>query len=172
MHLVQMIGQVREAVAHARSRNQSVGLVPTMGALHEGHLSLVRAARADTDFVVVSIFVNPTQFGPNEDRERYPRSVERDTALCRAEGVDLVFNPIVLAMYRPDSCTFVEVSGLQRKLCGASRPHHFRGVATVVAKLLNIICPDRVYFGQKDAQQARIISKMVEDLDIPVEVVV
>lgn len=148
----------------------SVGLVPTMGALHAGHVSLIRAARAETGFVVVSIFVNPLQFGPTEDLDRYPRSLERDLAICHEEGVDAIFAPEVAEMYPPDFRTHVEVRDLQDVLCGASRPGHFRGVATVVLKLLNIIQPDIAYFGQKDAQQARIIQQMVSDLAVPVEV--
>jgi len=141
-----------------------------MGALHEGHASLCRAARAETGFVVVSIFVNPTQFGPSEDFSRYPRTWDADLELCGREGVDLVFAPEAAAIYPPGFSTHVEVAGLQDGLCGASRPGHFRGVATVVLKLFNIVPADIAYFGQKDAQQARIIEQMVRDLDIPVEV--
>ncbi len=164
------IAPLRDAVAEARRRGRTIGLVPTMGALHKGHLSLIEAARAETGFVVVSIFVNPTQFGPNEDLNRYPRPLERDLELCAAAGVDLVFHPRPEAMYPPDYFTFVEVTGLQDVLCGASRPGHFRGVATVVLKLFNLVQPDRAYFGQKDAQQVRIIQQMVRDLNVPVEV--
>ena len=172
MEWVSTVQQVRKAVGEARARGRSVGLVPTMGALHEGHLSLVRAARAETDYVVVSIFVNPTQFGPGEDLGRYPRRLDEDGRLCREQGVDLIFHPRTEDMYGPDHRTFVEVAALGDKLCGAARPGHFRGVTTVVIKLLNIVAPDRAYFGQKDAQQARILTKMVEDLDLPVAVVV
>src|SRR6516165_6920371 len=147
-----------------------VGMVPTMGALHEGHLALVRRARAECDAVAVSIFVNPTQFGPNEDLNRYPRPLQRDLELCEKNGVDLVFHPQPAVMYPPDYHTFVEVTGLQDVLCGASRPGHFRGVATVVLKLFNLVQPDRAYFGQKDAQQVRVIQRMVTDLNVPVEV--
>jgi pantoate--beta-alanine ligase len=136
------IAAARHAVVAARRTGRSVGLVPTMGALHEGHASLIRAARAETDFVVVSIFVNPTQFGPNEDLARYPRSLERDLSVCRRDGADLVFVPVAAAMYPPGFRTWVEVQGLQDVLCGASRPGHFRGVATVVLKLFNIVQPD------------------------------
>jgi pantoate--beta-alanine ligase len=169
MSLVQVntIEAMRQAVASARRDGRLVGLVPTMGALHAGHLSLIRAARAETNFVVVSIFVNPTQFGPHEDFTRYPRPLEKDLDLCRAEGVDVVFIPEVAEMYPPDAVTFVEVTKLQDGLCGASRPGHFRGVATVVLKLFNIVEPDFAYFGQKDAQQARIIEQMVRDLNVP-----
>jgi pantoate--beta-alanine ligase len=141
-----------------------------MGALHAGHLSLVETARAENGFVVVSIFVNPTQFGPNEDFNRYPRPLERDLALCRQAGVDLVFHPSVAETYPPGFRTYVEVTGMQDVLCGASRPGHFRGVATVVLKLFNSAQADRAYFGQKDAQQVRIIRQMVRDLNVPVQV--
>jgi pantoate--beta-alanine ligase len=164
------VEEVRRAVADARRRGLRVGLVPTMGALHEGHASLIRAARAETGFVVVSIFVNPTQFGPNEDFHRYPRPLEQDLAVCGRERVDLAFGPEVAMLYPPGFRTYVEVHGFQDVLCGASRAGHFRGVATVVLKLFNLVQPDVAYFGQKDAQQARIIRQMVRDLDVPVEV--
>jgi pantoate--beta-alanine ligase len=164
------IAPLRQAVAEARCKGRSIGLVPTMGALHAGHLSLIEAARAQTEFVVVSIFVNPTQFGPHEDLNRYPRPLERDLELCGKAGVDLVFHPQPEVLYPPGYRTFVEVTGLQNVLCGASRPGHFRGVATVVLKLFNLVQPDCAYFGQKDAQQARIIQQMVRDLNVPVEV--
>lgn len=143
-----------------------------MGALHEGHISLVRAARARCDAVAVSIFVNPTQFGPNEDFSKYPRSFERDRELLAAEGVELLFAPSVEEMYPKGAVTFVTVEGLSEKLCGRSRPGHFRGVTTVVAKLFNIVGPDVAFFGQKDAAQAVILRKMVRDLDLEVEVAV
>src|SRR5262249_38477958 len=133
---------VRQGVQHARGRRLTVGLVPTMGALHAGHVSLIRAARAETDFVVVSVFVNPTQFGPDEDLARYPRPLEQDLRVCAAEGADLVFVPEAPALYPPGFRTYVEVHGLQDVLCGASRPGHFRGVATVVLKLFNLVQPD------------------------------
>jgi pantoate--beta-alanine ligase len=163
-------GELRPAVAAARGKGLVVGLVPTMGALHEGHASLIRAARAETGFVVVSVFVNPTQFGPNEDLSRYPRPWENDLETCRQERVDLVFRPEPATIYPPGYRTFVEVTGLQDVLCGASRPGHFRGVATVVLKLFNLVQPHVAYFGQKDAQQVRIIQQMVRDLDVPVAV--
>ncbi len=166
---VSAIEAVREAVAQARRSGLSIGLVPTMGALHAGHASLIRAARAETSFVVVSIFVNPTQFGAGEDFSRYPRSTQQDLELCGCEGVDLVFAPEADTMYPPGFRTFVEVRELQDVLCGPSRPGHFRGVVTVVLKLFNIVQPDIAYFGQKDAQQARIIQQMVRDLDLPVQ---
>jgi pantoate--beta-alanine ligase len=164
------VEEVRRAVADARRRGLTVGLVPTMGALHAGHVSLIRAARAETGFVVVSIFVNPTQFGPNEDFSRYPRPLEQDLEVCGRKGTDLAFVPEVATLYPPGFRTYVEVHGFQDVLCGASRPGHFRGVATVVLKLFHIVQPDVAYFGQKDAQQARIIRKMVRDLDVPIEV--
>jgi pantoate--beta-alanine ligase len=139
-----------------------------MGALHAGHASLIQAARADTDFVVVSIFVNPSQFGPNEDLTRYPRPFEPDVQLCANEGVDLIFQPTLEVMYPASFQTWVEVADMQKVLCGASRPGHFRGVATIVLKLFNIVQPDVAYFGQKDAQQARLLQQMVHDLDLPV----
>lgn len=168
--IVTEIAPLRRALAEARRCGRTIGLVPTMGALHAGHLSLIEAARAETGYVVVSIFVNPTQFGPNEDLNRYPRPLERDLQLCSQSGVDLVFHPRPEVMYPPDYRTFVEVTGLQEGLCGAARPGHFRGVATVVLKLFNLVQPDRAYFGQKDAQQARILQQMARDLNVPVEI--
>lgn len=162
------IAEVRAAVAAARAGGATIGLVPTMGALHEGHASLLRAARAETGYVVATIFVNPAQFGPHEDLERYPRPLERDLAVCAEHGVRLAFVPAVAEIYPPNFRTYVEVHGLQDVLEGAARPGHFRGVATVVLKLFNIVQPDVAYFGQKDAQQARIITQMVEDLSVPV----
>lgn len=150
----------------------SVGLVPTMGYLHEGHLSLVRRARADCDHVIVSIFVNPTQFGPAEDLSRYPRDLERDLNLLQPLGADLVWMPTAEMMYQDGYQTWVEVEGMTRPLEGAMRPGHFRGVTTVVAKLFNAVQPHRAYFGQKDAQQAAVIRQMARDLNFPVEVVV
>ena len=164
------IDETRRLVAAARRRGLTIGLVPTMGALHEGHASLLRAARQECGYVVASIFVNPIQFGPNEDFNRYPRPFEKDLACCSAEGVDLVFTPEAATIYPADFHTFVEVRELQDTLCGASRPGHFRGVATVVLKLFNIVAPDIAYFGQKDAQQVRIIQQMVRDLDLWVQV--
>jgi pantoate--beta-alanine ligase len=163
---------LRTAVAAARRDGKTVGLVPTMGALHAGHLSLIDAARAADGFVVVSIFVNPTQFGPTEDFARYPRPLEKDLELCGRAGVDLVFAPPAEVMYPPGFRTLVRVNDLSDVLEGASRPGHFQGVATVVLKLFNLVQPDRAYFGQKDAQQVRIIQQMTRDLDVPVEVVV
>jgi len=166
------VADLRAWSRESRKSEKSVGLVPTMGALHEGHLSLVRAAKAGCDVVAVSIFVNPTQFGPNEDFSKYPRTWDADCALLEAEGVDVVFAPAPEEMYRPGAATFVEVAGLSERLDGASRPGHFRGVATVVAKLFIAAEPDRVYFGQKDAAQVAVLRRMVADLDLPVELVV
>ena len=171
MKLVRTVAEARAALSEARRRGESIGFVPTMGYLHEGHLALIRRARAENGFVAVSIFVNPTQFGPNEDFARYPRDLPRDLDLCRGAGVDLVFAPEAAEMYPPGFQTYVEVEDLSRGLCGASRPGHFRGVATVVTKLFNIIGPDRAYFGEKDAQQLRVIKRMVLDLNLPVAIV-
>jgi pantoate--beta-alanine ligase len=169
--VVATVADLRQALGEARRRRLTVGLVPTMGALHEGHRSLLAAARARNDFVVATIFVNPTQFGPNEDLARYPRPFEEDVRVCSEAGVDLIFRPEPEEMYPPGFRTWIEVTDLQDVLEGASRPGHFRGVATVVLKLLNLVGPDRAYFGQKDAQQARVIARMVSDLNVPVEVV-
>jgi pantoate--beta-alanine ligase len=162
---------MRSAGRAARTEGKRVGFVPTMGALHEGHLSLVRAARARCDLVVVSIFVNPAQFGPTEDLAKYPRTFERDCELLSRENVDLVFAPSVEEMYPPGALTWVTVEELSDKLDGRSRPGHFRGVTTVVSKLFHIIEPDVAFFGQKDAAQVAIIRRMVRDLNIPVEIV-
>ena len=172
MLIVRTIVETRAALAMLRADGRSIGLVPTMGALHEGHLSLVRAARRVCDVVVVSIFVNPTQFGPKEDLAKYPRTFEADCALLEAENVDLLFAPITSEMYPPDATTFVEVGELSNRLDGASRPGHFRGVATVVAKLFHIVAPDSAYFGQKDAAQVAVLRRMVRDLDFDLDVVV
>jgi pantoate--beta-alanine ligase len=161
------IEECRALLAVARRSGKRVGFAPTMGALHAGHASLIRAARAETDFVVVSIFVNPTQFGPEEDLARYPRTFDADCEICAAVGTDLIFAPSAEEMYPKESRTSVEVAGLQDVLCGASRLGHFRGVAMVVCKLFNIVQPDVAYFGQKDAQQALIIQRMVADLNLP-----
>jgi len=161
---------MRDRSREQRARGAHLGLVPTMGALHEGHLSLVRAARAKSDVVAASIFVNPTQFGPNEDFAKYPRSFDRDCELLEREGVQFVFAPSVKEMYPQENLTWIEVQGLSQRLCGKSRPGHFRGVATVVAKLFNIVKPDIAFFGQKDAAQVAIIRRMVRDLNLPVMV--
>ena len=163
---------LRGELAAARGAGRTVGLVPTMGYLHEGHASLARRARAENDLVVLSIFVNPTQFAPGEDLDRYPRDLPHDLAVAESTGVDLVFSPTVEEMYEPGHATWVEVERLGDHLCGASRPGHFRGVATVVTKLLAVCRPDRAYFGQKDAQQAFIIRRMAADLDLGADIVV
>ncbi len=172
MKLADRIAEVRAATQQARGQGRKIALVPTMGAIHEGHLSLVRRARELSDFIATSIFVNPLQFGPHEDFERYPRDLARDCQLLEREGVELVFAPSVEELYPRGFTTYVEVKGLSDKLEGRSRPGHFRGVTTVVLKLLNIFSPDLAFFGQKDAQQAIIIKCMARDLDLPVEIVV
>ena len=164
------LGELRREVSRLRAGKGSVGLVPTMGFLHEGHLSLVRTSRKENVATVVSIFVNPTQFGPNEDFEAYPRDLERDLGLLEAEGVDLAFCPSPEHLYAPDHSTFVNESKVSQDLCGASRPGHFRGVCTIVLKLFNLVTPDRAYFGEKDFQQLLVIRRMIRDLDVPVEV--
>ena len=170
MKVLRTIDEARMSSRAARARGSRLGLVPTMGALHEGHLSLIRAAKAKSDVVAASIFVNPTQFGPNEDFTRYPRDLDRDLALLEREGVDVVFVPSVEEMYPQQSVTWVTVEGLSERLCGKSRPGHFRGVATIVAKLFNIVEPDLAFFGQKDAAQVAIIRRMVRDLNMPVQI--
>jgi len=170
MKLVQTIAEMRTQSQAGRSHGSRLGLVPTMGALHEGHLSLVRAARQRSDTAAVSIFVNPTQFGPSEDFAKYPRDLERDCALLEGEGVDIVFAPSVHEMYTSQNTTWVVVEGISDRLCGQSRPGHFRGVTTVVAKLFNAVRPDVVFFGQKDAAQVAVIKRMVRDLNLPVEI--
>ncbi len=169
MQVLETIAEMRAACARARVGAYRLGLVPTMGALHEGHLSLVRKAKEECGLVAATIFVNPLQFGPGEDFDRYPRQRERDLALLEAAGVELVFTPGIAEMYPTGAVTTVEVGGLSERLDGASRPGHFRGVATVVAKLLNIVRPDRAYFGQKDAVQVAVLRRMVLDLNIEVE---
>jgi pantoate--beta-alanine ligase len=166
------VDDMRSASRAARRAGERLGLVPTMGALHEGHVSLVRAAKASCQMVVASIFVNPTQFGPNEDLARYPRPFERDRTLLENEGVDLLFAPAVEEMYPTGALTWVTVEELSGKLDGRSRPGHFRGVTTIVAKLFHAVEPDAAFFGQKDAAQVAIIRRMVRDLNFPVEIVV
>jgi pantoate--beta-alanine ligase len=171
--IITTISELRDYLKAQRAKNKTVGLVPTMGFLHEGHLSLIRRAKAENDVVIVSDFVNPTQFGPNEDYETYPRDIKRDTGLAVGAGADVVFYPSVTEMYPEGSATFVEVEGdITRVLCGASRPTHFKGVTTVVNMLFNIVKPDKAYFGQKDAQQAAVLMKMVRDTHQDIELVV
>ena len=165
------INSLRAESRAARVAGKRIGFVPTMGALHDGHLSLIRAARSRCDLVVASIFVNPTQFGPNEDLAKYPRTFERDCQLLEKENADLLFAPTVEEMYPQDAVTWVTVEGLSEKLDGRSRPGHFRGVTTVVAKLFHIVDPDIAFFGQKDAAQVAIIRRMVRDMKFPVEIV-
>jgi pantoate--beta-alanine ligase len=165
------INSLRAESRAARVAGKRIGFVPTMGALHDGHLSLIRAAKSRCDLVVASIFVNPTQFGPNEDLAKYPRTFERDCQLLEKENADLLFAPTVEEMYPQDAVTWVTVEGLSEKLDGKSRPGHFRGVTTVVAKLFHIVDPDIAFFGQKDAAQVAIIRRMVRDMKFPVEIV-
>lgn len=170
MKVIRNIKEMAEVAKKHRQRRKSIGLVPTMGALHEGHLSLIRQARRENVFVVVSIFVNPAQFGPKEDLKSYPRPFKNDLASCLKEGVDIIFYPKARQMYPEGYKTYVEVKNLSGLLCAKSRPGHFKGVATIVTKFFNIVQPDSAYFGQKDAQQAVIIKKMVKDLNIPVKI--
>ena len=170
MRKISAVAEMKAAAAELRSRGRTIGLVPTMGFLHEGHLSLVRESLKKTEATVVSIFVNPLQFGPREDFQKYPRDPARDAAVLEAEGVSVLFQPAELEMYPEGYRTTVEVAGLQDKLCGASRPGHFKGVATVVLKLLQIVGPDRALFGRKDAQQAMILRRMAEDLNLDVTI--
>jgi pantoate--beta-alanine ligase len=172
MEIIRMPRIMHETSRRHLSQSKSIGFVPTMGALHEGHLSLVRRARREHDIVVVSVFVNPTQFGAGEDLGSYPRDFDGDCSLLGKEGADIVFSPEAAAIYPDGFATFIEVAGLSDKLCGAFRPGHFRGVATVVCKLFNIVTPTMAYFGQKDYQQTRIIMRMVQDLALRVEVIV
>lgn len=171
MKIVAETEEVREQVRQWRKEGLSVGLVPTMGYLHEGHKSLIDKAVQQNDRVVVSVFVNPIQFGPGEDLATYPRDLERDAALCEAAGASLIFHPEKENMYFDDFCTFVDMDGLTKGLCGKTRPTHFRGVCTVVSKLFHIVQPDRAYFGQKDAQQLAVIRRMVRDLNFDLEIV-
>ncbi len=170
MQVTKTVKETREIVKAWKKEGLTVGLVPTMGFLHEGHASLIKRAREENDRVVVSVFVNPTQFGPNEDLEAYPRDFERDSTLCESIGADLIFHPEPEDMY-DSPCAYVSIEKLSDNLCGKTRPIHFRGVCTVVSKLFNIVSPDRAYFGQKDAQQLAIIKKMVKDLNFDIEIV-
>ncbi len=171
MNIVKTISEVRNEVKNWRKQGLSVGLVPTMGYLHEGHKSLIERACKENDKVVVSVFVNPTQFGPGEDLATYPRDIHRDAALCEDAGAALIFNPEPEEMYFDDFHTYVTMESLSDELCGKTRPIHFRGVCTVVSKLFHIVAPDRAYFGQKDAQQLAIIKRMVRDLNFDIEIV-
>lgn len=170
MKLVKTKQEVRDTVKEWRRQGLTVGLVPTMGYLHEGHASLIDASVKNNDRTVVSIFVNPMQFSPNEDLESYPRDINRDSRVCEEHGADLIFNPEPEEMYGDMFCSFVDMDVLTKELCGLSRPIHFRGVCTVVSKLFNIVKPDNAYFGQKDAQQLAVIKRMVEDLDMDIKI--
>lgn len=171
MQITGKISEVRTQVKEWKREGLTVGFVPTMGYLHEGHGSLMKCARNQCDKVVVSIFVNPMQFGANEDLDSYPRDLEADAKLCESIGVDLIFHPEVEEMYADGFCSFVDMNGLTKELCGKSRPIHFRGVCTVVSKLFHIVTPDKAFFGQKDAQQLAVIRRMVKDLNMDVEIV-
>lgn len=171
MRVVKTVSEIREQVKSWKSEGLKVALVPTMGYLHEGHMSLIKRASKENDKVVVSIFVNPTQFGPNEDLEDYPRDLEKDKLTCEESGASIIFNPEPYEMYVDGFCTYVETENLTKELCGKSRPIHFRGVCTVVSKLFNIVSPHRAYFGQKDAQQLAVIKRMVKDLNFDVEII-
>ncbi|HOK08276.1 MAG TPA: pantoate--beta-alanine ligase [Candidatus Hydrogenedens sp.] len=171
MEIITTPAEMRNWSLIQKKEGKTIGFVPTMGALHEGHLSLMRASVAENDVTVVSIFVNPTQFAPNEDYESYPRSFEKDRKMCFSVGVDVIYNPTAEMMYPNDFSTYVVVENVSEGLCGKSRPHFFRGVATVVTKLFNAVLPDRAYFGQKDAQQCAVIKRMVRDLDMGIEIV-
>lgn len=171
MKIIKTIEELRPIIKGWKREGLTVGLVPTMGYLHDGHKSLIVKAVSENDKVVVSDFVNPTQFGANEDLSSYPRDIERDAALCEAAGADIIFHPEPEEMYFPDKCTFVDMDKLTKGLCGKTRPVHFSGVCTVVSKLFNIVTPDRAYFGQKDAQQLAVIKRMVRDLNFDITIV-
>lgn len=171
MEIITTVSEMKARVSEWKAQGLTIGLTPTMGALHEGHMSLMEAARKDCDRVVASVFVNPLQFGPDEDYDNYPRDLERDAGIAESKGVDVVFHPSVEEMYPENYNTYVVMETLTDTLCGASRPGHFRGVCTVVNKLFNIVQPDKAFFGQKDAQQLAIIMRMVADLNMNLEVV-
>ncbi|MBD3181848.1 pantoate--beta-alanine ligase, partial [Candidatus Poribacteria bacterium] len=172
MKIITSTSEIQKYCMEKRVEGKTIGIVPTMGFFHEGHLSLMRQAREENDVVVTSIFVNPTQFGPSEDYEAYPRDLERDSEMARKIGVDVIFSPQVKDMYPTGYATFVNVEGITDKMCGASRPTHFRGVTTVVTKLFNLMIPQRAYFGQKDAQQSIVIKRMNQDLNFGIDIVV
>ena len=171
MKTVKTIAEVRQAVKEWRKEGLSIGFVPTMGYLHSGHQSLIKKSVSDNERTVVSVFVNPMQFSPNEDLASYPRDLAKDSALCEETGADLIFTPEPEEMYKDGFCSFVDMTVLTQELCGLSRPIHFRGVCTVVTKLFNIVTPDRAYFGQKDAQQLAVIKRMVKDLNMNIDIV-
>lgn len=172
MRVVHQISELKKTIKEKKEKGHSIGFVPTMGFLHEGHLFLLKTARKENDLVVISIFVNPLQFGEGEDLEEYPRDLKKDMELAYEVGCDLIFAPPVQEMYPPGYATFVDVETLTENLCGATRPGHFQGVTTVVTKLFNLVQPDRAYFGQKDAQQALILKKMVKDLNMNLDLIV
>lgn len=171
IQVVSTVEEVRSIVKAEKAKGKTIGFVPTMGYLHEGHVSLITKAREQNDFVIVSIFVNPTQFGPNEDFSVYPRDLGRDAKLSEDAGADLIFHPTVDIMYPEGSKTTVDVSDITERLCGASRPGHFKGVTTVVTKLFNIVAPHRAYFGEKDAQQLTVLQKMIVDLNVDIDII-
>lgn len=171
MKIIKSIGEMKPFLAGARKNGLSVGLVPTMGCFHEGHISLIHRAVTENDVSIVSVFVNPTQFGPNEDYKQYPRDLENDSSTASQVGADVLFAPPVEEIYHKGYQTYVNVTKLTKGMCGASRPGHFAGVATIVLKLFNIVQPDRAYFGEKDYQQLMVIRRMAEDLNVPVEIV-
>lgn len=171
MNIIERITDLRNQIYDWKKEGKKIGFVPTMGYLHEGHLSLIQQAVKENDYVVVSVFVNPTQFGAGEDLESYPRDLARDAELCEKAGVDVIFTPLPEEMYPNGYSTYVNVEGLTEELCGITRPGHFRGVCTVVSKLFHIVEPDRAYFGRKDAQQLCVIRRMVEDMNMPIQIV-
>ena len=171
MKVINYIEEIREIVKEWKKQGLTIGFVPTMGYLHEGHESLIKNSVKENDKTIVSIFVNPTQFGPNEDLEKYPRDLESDKNLCNKNNVDIIFNPSSNEMYNDDFSTYINMNGLTSELCGKSRPTHFSGVCTVVAKLFNIVKADKAYFGEKDAQQLSIIKRLVRDLNMDIEIV-
>ncbi|MCX8130224.1 MAG: pantoate--beta-alanine ligase [Clostridia bacterium] len=172
MRIIETINDLKAIVRTRKKEGKSIGLVPTMGYLHEGHTSLIKASKHDNDFTVLSIYVNPTQFGVNEDFSKYPRDMDRDSKIAEEAGVDVIFAPSDKEMYPEDYKSYVTVEGITEKLCGKSRPGHFKGVTTVVAKLFNIVEPDNAYFGQKDAQQVIVVKKMVKDLNMNLKIVI
>ncbi|MDO8735135.1 MAG: pantoate--beta-alanine ligase, partial [Elusimicrobiota bacterium] len=163
--------KIQKFIKKIKQQNKSIGFIPTMGALHQGHISLIRRARKENDIVAVSIFVNPSQFAPHEDLKKYPRPFEKDINICKSEGVDVIFAPMLKEMYPENYLAYITVEKLSDIMCGKFRPGHFRGVATIVAKLFNIVQPDRAYFGLKDFQQSVIVKKMVTDLNFPVKII-
>lgn len=171
MEILRYVKEIKAKTNELKKQGKSIGFVPTMGYLHKGHISLIEKAKKENDIVIVSIFVNPTQFGPNEDYKKYPRDMERDSLLCKEAGTDIIFNPSALEMYPTSYMTYIDVENITHRLCGKSRPGHFKGVTTVVNKLFNITQANKAYFGQKDAQQVAVLQKMVEDLNMNIEII-